>query len=277
MAEKDFANRAGLADWIVSKRYKEHFAVANELLNYSEELMGKSVRADKDSKYAHAIALLAGKAYKSYLSAVYLASQGLVEDMGIIARSLVNLCIVARWISNTDREARGRRYIGWIWVEMFEMTSSIPAPPKIRADIEKMYKSVKNLFQSKNKKGKLISWKYWHNSSIRQMASEVGMQEYYRGYYAPLSATEHSSALAYFGMGIAKTRSGDIEIGLGDHRFLAEYLKCVFVCFADVLTLWNDVFKSAEEHELQAKISHGLDFFKRIARQQPVAANPGQP
>ena|SRR2546421_6899667 len=237
MGEKDFTNRAELADWIVGVRYKEHFAVANELLNYSEGLMGKRVQADKESKYAHAIALLTGKAYKSYLSSVHLASQGLVEDMGIIARSLVNLCIVARWISDTDKEARARRYIGWIWVEMFEMTRSIPAPPRVRADIEKMYKSVRGLFQSRNKKGKLISWKYWHNSSIRQMASEVGMLEYYRGYYAPLSATEHSSALAYFGMAATKTHSGDMEIGLGDHRFLAEYLKCVFVCFADVLTL----------------------------------------
>ncbi len=256
MAEKDFANRAELAAWILNDGYKEHFAVANGLLNYSERLMGNRVGADKDSKYAHAMALLGGKAYKSYLSSVLLGSQGLVEDMGIIARSLVNLCIVARWISDTDREARARRYIGWIWVE-----------------IEKMHKSVRGLFQSRNKKGKLISWKYWHNSSIKQMASEVGMLEYYRGYYAPLSATEHSSALAYFGMAATKTSSGDIVIGLGDHRFLAEYLKCVFVCFADVLALWNDVFKVAQEPELQAKISQGIDFFKRINTQPRVAPN----
>jgi len=277
MAEKDFANRAELAAWILNDGYKEHFAVANGLLNYSERLMGNRVGADKDSKYAHAIALLGGKAYKSYLSSVLLSSQGLVEDMGIIARSLVNLCIVARWISDTDREARARRYIGWIWVEMFEMTRSIPAPPRVKVEIEKMHKSVRGLFQSRNKKGKLISWKYWHNSSIKQMASEVGMSEYYRGYYAPLSATEHSSALAYFGMAATKTSSGDIVIGLGDHRFLAEYLKCVFVCFSDVLALWNDVFKVAKEPELQAKISQGIDFFKRIQSRPPVAPNTRQP
>jgi len=277
MAEKDFANRAELAAWILNDGYKEHFAVANGLLNYSERLMGNRVGADKDSKYAHAMALLGGKAYKSYLSSVLLGSQGLVEDMGIIARSLVNLCIVARWISDTDREARARRYIGWIWVEMFEMTRSIPAPPRVKVEIEKMHKSVRGLFQSRNKKGKLISWKYWHNSSIKQMASEVGMLEYYRGYYAPLSATEHSSALAYFGMAATKTSSGDIVIGLGDHRFLAEYLKCVFVCFADVLALWNDVFKVAKEPELQAKISQGIDFFKRIQSRPPVAPNTRQP
>lgn len=264
--EKDFANRAELAAWIVNEGYKEHFAVANGFLNYSEGLMGNRVGADKESKYAHAMALLGGKAYKSYLSSVLLASQGLVEDMGIIARSLVNLCIVARWISHTDREARARRYIGWFWVEMYEMTRSTPAPPGVLTGLEKRYKSVRGLFQSRNKKGKLVSWKTWHNSSIKQMAREVGMLEYYQGYYAPLSATEHSSALAYFGMAATKTSGGDIVIGLGDHRFLAEYLKCVFVCFADVLALWNDVFKVAKEPELQAKISQGIDFFKRISR-----------
>lgn len=277
MAEDGFANRAELAAWIANEGYKEHFAVSNAFLNYSEGLMGNRVTADKDSRYAHAMALLGGKAYKSYLSSVLLASQGLVEDMGIIARSLVNLCIIARWISNIDREERGRRYIGWFWVEMFEMTRSIPAPPGVQAGIEKGYKSVRGLFQSRNKKGKLVSWKTWHNSSIRQMASEVGMLEYYQGYYAPLSATEHSSALAYFGMAATKTRTGDIVIGLGDHRFLAEYLKCVFICFADVLTLWNDVFNVVKEAELQEKISEGTDFFKTINSRRPVASNMRQP
>ncbi len=277
MAEDDFKNRAELAAWIVNVRYREHFAVANGLINYAEELMRNRVQADKNSKYAHAMALLAGKAYKSYLSSVQLASQGLVEDMGIVVRSLVNLCIVARWISHTDREARARRYIGWFWVEMLEMTRSIPAPPKVRAQIERAYKHVKGLFQSRNKKGKLVSWRTWHNSSIKEMATEVGMLEYYRGYYAPLSATEHSSALAYFGMAATKTQSGDIVVGLGDHRFLAEYLKCAFVCFADVLALWNDVFKVAKEAELEAKISEGIDFFKRIGGRPHAASNSSQP
>ncbi|HXC48004.1 MAG TPA: DUF5677 domain-containing protein [Candidatus Sulfotelmatobacter sp.] len=277
MAENSFANRTELAAWIANEGYKEHFAVANGFLSYSEGLMGNRVAADKDSRYAHAIALLGGKAYKSYLSSVLLASQGLVEDMGIIARSLVNLCIVARWITNTNREARARRYIGWIWVEMFEMTRSNPAPPGVQVGIDERYKSFRGLFQSRNKKGKLVSWKTWHNSSIKEMASEVGMLEYYQGYYAPLSATEHSSALAYFGMAGQKTPSGDIVIGLGDHRFLAEYLKCVFVCFADVLVLWNDVFKVVKEPELRGKISEGIDFFKTINNRRPVTPNTRQP
>jgi hypothetical protein len=66
-------------------------------------------------------------------------------------------------------------------------------------------------------------------------------------------------------------------IGLGDHRFLAEYLKCVFVCFAEVLALWNDVFKVAKEPEFQAKISEGIDFFKGIKSQPPVPPNARQP
>src|SRR5258706_12617813 len=95
--------------------------------------------------------------------------------MGIIARSLVNLCIVARWISNTDREARARRYIGWFWVEMFEMTRSVPAPPRGLAGIEKGGKSARGLFQTRNKKGRLVLWKTWDNSSIKKMAGEIGL------------------------------------------------------------------------------------------------------
>src|SRR5205823_10017061 len=68
MTEKDFASRTELVAWIVNNAYKEHFAVANGLLNYSEELMGNRVGADENSKYAHAMALLIGKAYKSYLA-----------------------------------------------------------------------------------------------------------------------------------------------------------------------------------------------------------------
>src|SRR6266403_2220321 len=165
MVENDFANRTELAAWIVNEGYKEHFAVANGLLNYSEGLMGNRVGTDKDSRYAHAMALLGGKAYKSYLSSVLLASQGLVEDMGIIARSLVNLCIVARWISNTDREARARRYIGWFWVEMFEMTRSVPAPPRVLAGIEKGCKSVR---ACSNRETRKESWFRGKLGIIRQ-------------------------------------------------------------------------------------------------------------
>src|SRR6266849_1163312 len=265
MNKNNFTNRSELATWIVNEGYKNHFSLANGLLRYAEDLMRNGTKADKDSKYAHAMALLTGKAYKSYLSSIHLASQGLIEDMGVIVRSLLNLCIVAHWISDANREARARRYIGWFWIEMFRMTNSIPAPSDVKEQIDKMYRANKGLFQSRNRSGKLLIWTHWHNSSIKQMATETGMPHYYNGYYVPLSATEHSSALSYFGMAASKTNGDEMVIALGDHRFLSEYLKCAFVCFADVLALWNDVFKVAKEADFQAEISKGIDFFKSVS------------
>jgi len=264
-----FKARAQLSRWLRKSAYKEEFGVAERLRSRAEQYMSTLVKADAELAYPRAVYLMTGKAYKSYCSALFLARYGFTEDMGVVVRSLLNLDIVLKWISSADREARAKRYLGWFWVEMHRLLTVLPAPPDMEVAIQRQYSKVKRLFEFQSSKGRTLMPREWHNTNIKEMADQVGMTGYYDEYYKTLSATEHSSALSYFGMLAESGPGGTTVIGLGDHRFLRPYLECAFVCFSEVIYVWNEVFGVMDSAVLDGELSADVEFFRAKRNVRP--------
>jgi uncharacterized protein DUF5677 len=265
-----FRNRAELSRWLRKEAYKDEFKQAWALLVKAEQLMSSAVKADAQLAYPRALHLITGKAYKSYYSAVCLGRYGLTEDMGIVTRSLLNLDIVLKWISLSDREDRANRYLEWFWVEMYRLLSVLPAPADLESIIQKQYEKCKRLLEITDRSGKKVMPREWHNTTIKKMADEVDMTAYYAEYYKTLSATEHSSALSYFGMLSEAGPRGTTVVGLGDHRFLRPYLECAYVCFAEIIYRWNEEFNVTDDVTLDREVREGIDFFLSRRRLLPT-------
>jgi len=266
MQEPEFENEAQFTSWLERQMYPRHFDYAYSLLSLAEDAMERKVEAPSSSAYARAIVLILGKAYKSYLSAVRLGSAGLTEDMGVIIRSLLNLYIIARWISKSHREDRARRYLAWFWIEMYRLLELVPTPADSRQEIEREYRRYKGLFEYRHRRGNLRMTVHWHRSNIKRMATETGLLQHYNVVYKPLSATEHSSALSYFGMLSESDKNNHTLIRLRDHEFVPFYLGYGYQYLAGVLFLWSHQFRVIEPNVFDTRVKGALDFF---AQKQP--------
>jgi hypothetical protein len=261
MEDEQFKDEAEFTQWLETQKYPEHFRRARLLRSKTEDALVKGGLAPSGSAYAKAVALIFGKAYKSYVSALCLAGRGLTEDMGVVVRSLLNLFIIAKWIATADREARATRYLEWYWVEMYKLMDLIPAPQSAKTDIEQEYRRVKPFFEHMDKKGNMRMPVTWHGSNIRQMATEVGLVQHYQIVYAPLSAYEHSSSLAYFGMLSDADRDGGTLIRLRDHQFVPFYLGYGYQYLAGILWIWNDQYSAFNPRVLDTELMEGVQFF----------------
>ncbi len=273
MEEGPFNSESEFSNWLEQQKYPEHFKHAKLLLVTAEDALEKKVEAPSDSAYAKAIALIFGRAYKSYFSAVRLGVAALTEDMGVIVRSLLNLYIIGLWISKSHREARARRYLAWYWIEMHRLLSLIPAPPDAGDEIEREYRKYKGLFEYRDSRGKLRMLDQWHDSNVKQMATAVGLTQHYNAVYKPLSATEHSSALSYFGMLSGSDQSVGTTIALRDHKFVPFYLGYGYQYLAGVLFLWNKQFGALDSAALDEQIRKALNFFT----QEPLGKSRNGP
>jgi len=265
MGEPEFTNESELRRWLETEKYPLHFEQCSRLIALAEEAMEKGGQRDAELSYPKAIALILAKAYKSFYSSVVLGRIGMTEDMGILVRSLLNLLIVAKWIAQEDREERASRYVQWFWVEMYRLLDQIQAPEDSRTVIEEEYEKRRVFFEVKKKGGKLPL--YWHNSNIKTMARETGLLQHYSVVYGPLSATEHSSPLSYFGM-LSESEAPETvtKIRLRDHSLVPFYLGYGFQYLAGILWLWNDEFAALDKDFLDAQIRSSLDVFKSPAK-----------
>ena len=265
MDDEHFQDEAEFTEWLETRKYPEHFKRAKLLRSKSEDALVKGGQAPSGSAYAKAVALIFGKAYKSYVSAIYLGARGLTEDMGVVIRSLLNLYIIAKWIGTKDREARAMRYLEWFWVEMYQLLDLIPVPQSSRDDIEQEHRRVRPLFEYVGKTRDRRMPDTWHGSNIKQMASEVGLTQHYQIVYKPLSAYEHSSSLAYFGMLSDAGREGGTLIRLRDHQFVPFYLGYGYQYLAGTLWIWNDQYSAFDAAVLETELKEGVAFFSRKA------------
>jgi hypothetical protein len=172
-------------------------------LNY--DLLGEVKRLllrasiDQNNTYASLVSFFAGKTCKTHEAIVILTERGYGQDAGILLRSLVNLVINAYWIAR-DPAVRLERYMDYDWILRSQAAdigrrgdALARLTPEMRcqlaaldAEIEKKAREAKEKHHY-DRRG-------WSGISIRDMAKDVGFQNYYDYAYRLLSNLEHSNS-----------------------------------------------------------------------------------
>ena len=243
----------------IVEKYEQDFAYARELSALVAEVL-QTGTVDTPDAYKTAIALIMGKAVKLHFSVIKLCEFAHTEDAGVVLRCLLNLYFIAAWLGKDNSIARAKRYLAWYWVAMHRLMSSCESdvPNGWKGEIERQFQAHKDLFLSKG----TIVWK-WHQldvGSIKQMATDVGLQKEYDEIYAYLSSLEHSDSLSYFGM--LRAIDGKYHLNVHDDRMIPFYLFHSFRYFGELFKIWTGEFRVAKQDELERILGETIRAWK---------------
>lgn len=232
----------------IVEKYKKDFAYARELNALVQDVL-QAGTVDTPDGYKTAIALIMAKAIKSHFSVIKLCEFAHTEDAGVALRCLLNLYFIAAWLGKDNSIARAERYLAWYWIAMHRLMSSSETnvPNEWKQEIETQFQAHKGIFLSK---GTMV-WK-WHQpevDTIKQMATDVGLQKEYDEIYAYLSSLEHSDSLSYFGM--LRAIDGKYDLNVHDDRMIPFYLFHSFRYFGELFKIWNGQFRVVKQDELE--------------------------
>jgi Family of unknown function (DUF5677) len=259
------------AEWLYAK-YKEHFDHYYKLHQFAQAALLAHRSFTKDS-YHGALQLIAPRAFKSFDSVRRLCEVALCEDAAVVARCLLNLMAVTRWIS-LDKEKRAKKFMGWYWVELHDRVEKDPQKfsPLASAEIQKRFETEKSQFEFVNKKGKADFARQWYQPevhSIYDLFKEVDLGPVYEGAYRELSGTEHSDVMAFYSMfAEAEVKDGERKLAVQSYSLVPNYLRAAFQYFADTFGMCNKTLALADEKEFEEIAAAGIIFYRTSSQQK---------
>ena len=250
----------------IYEKHKEHFDHFYRLHHLAEESL-RTFRGFTGDHYQASLVLIYPRAYKSFDSIRRLCEVASCEDAAVILRCLLNLLVVARWLSLKPQK-RARKYFAWHWVEMHRQAKQFQdcVPAAWVSDIEKHFEAVRSQFEYKDPKDKTKFARHWYEPeahSIYDLFKEVGLEKQYEEGYKPLSGVEHSDAMAFFAMIAGAEKKGDErKLEIQSDLFVPHYLRNAFQYFADIFGICNKTIHLADYKEFEETVSSGINFYK---------------
>lgn len=250
---------------VIQAKYSEHFEHIYALHQLAESSL-QSYKGFPSNHYQGSHVLIFGRAYKCYDSIRRLCEMALCEDAGVLLRSLLNLMVVTRWISQ-DPQTRAKRYFDWYWVSQNTYAQKFPGhvPPKRLLIIQEHFNAVKPQFEYEDKKGQVKFAKHWYEPdarSIRDLFEKVELTEHYEDLYGPLSSIEHSDIDAFLEMTREMNRDGnERRLDMSSDRPIPHYLRNAFQYFGEVFRICNASIQIAEPAKLNQIIEAGIAFY----------------
>lgn len=250
----------------VYAKYKQHFDYYYQLVGFAQTSLISHTYLVADH-YGAALQFICPRAYKSFDTIRRLCEIAHCEDAGVILRCLLNLMAVTRWIS-LEPQKRAKKYLGWYWIEVHAVFEKDPErfSAKAAADVVKRYDAEKSQFEFKNRKGNLEFARQWYEpdaKSIRDIFTQVDLEEHYDEAYKPLSGIEHSDVMAHFAtFAKAEIVNGERKLEIQSDLFVPEYLRNGFQYFADIFALCNRTLAMADGKQLQDIVALGMDFYQ---------------
>jgi hypothetical protein len=188
-------------------RMVERHSRAFDLWRRTHERLEVAVPTARDlsSPFSRALDILFIQAFKSHGSLYVLCVRGQGEDAGTILRRMLEIAIQVRYLSveaaPAERDTRGRRYLAYYWLQVPELVKD-----GLCADTHRWwlthYNAYKNLVC--DERGRPFR-NWWGNSSIRDLASSLGLMATYDEDYRFLSQMAHCTA-----QGILFAQRGEI-------------------------------------------------------------------
>jgi hypothetical protein len=159
----------------------------------------KARRFNLDSAHKQVTFVLLVKAWKTYQAIVLLARSGFGEDATVLTRSLLNLVINARWISQAPAN-RISAYVDYDSVLKARFNRKIVEDPRLvgRESRDPMAEFKNKQFEldaaarEATKRHGYNKKHGWSKKSIRDMANELGMTIDYDSLYTLASDLDHS-------------------------------------------------------------------------------------
>ena len=179
---------------------KRLFRIATEFAESVVALVDKLQADDyEEMAYKEAMLFFFCKAYKSYQAIQRLWLEGFAEDAFILTRTIFEIALQARYMSQDPRErarkfflhypvAQYRYYLKLKELDGLELTKRFEARAKDLAKLKEAYESHKSDYQGLN----------WWGDSIRWLAKQSGQpfEARYAWTYAVQSTLAHSSMAA---------------------------------------------------------------------------------
>ena len=179
---------------IIAEKYKSLFDFSSRFLEKDSDLV---TCIDTDPLDKHIILFHFVKACNLMLAIHTLAINGLATEAKIIVRSLFNLLINLKWLAESDDENRFEKFKDFeevykcyniITVCKYHDGWSDQEKEKRTEECKKKIRCIKDKYILK----KLSPSTSWSGKTIIKMAQEIGLEDFYRLIYQPLSSSEHT-------------------------------------------------------------------------------------
>jgi uncharacterized protein DUF5677 len=232
----------------------ERHRASFELWRRSHELLEGAVplRRDVTPPYARALDILFVQQFKSHGSLYFLCVHGHGEDGATILRRMLEIAFQADYLSNDvpDRDRRAMKYLAWFWLQT-EVRLKANIPDDQKTWWEEKYKAHKHLILGANGRP-FRNW--WGDSSIRDLAGQLGLADTYDQDYRFLSQMAHCTS-----QGVLMERVGNtLEIRTG--LLVREILVFGTRYMISVAKQWNDVFGLLEATQLAELAVEAVNF-----------------
>lgn len=209
---------------------------------------------DLSSPFSRALDILFVQAFKSHGSLHVLCVRGHGEDAATILRRMLEIAIQVRYLSvetaPAERDMRGRMYLAYYWLQ-------VPRPIKdgLCGDTHRWwlthYSAYKHLVS--DKRGRPFR-NWWGDSSIRDLASSLGLVATYDEDYRFLSQMAHCTA-----QGILFAQRGKI-VEIRTDLLVREILVFGTRYMIAIAQLWNEPFGLLSSRDLASLGHEALSF-----------------
>lgn len=204
------------------------------------------------------VAFVMCKAFKTYEATGLLCRSGYGEDAFMLARTLLELMVIASYILQDDTEDRLMRYMSYDWVtrkkmydyivtkddSLAELNKEIESGNRDNtlAEVEEEYKKAMEKYKYKNGR--------WSDKSIRGMCEAIGRVDLYHKVYSLQCTIGHTNARSM--NDYTKITDEGTILNIGDNYDLAsKTLAVVFECFFHIAKETGDRFGWGIESQLK--------------------------
>ncbi len=213
---------------------------------------------DLSLPFSRALDILFIQAFKSHGSLYYLCVHGHGEDGATILRRTLEIAFQVRYLCNdaTKREDRARRYLAWFWLQAQKrMRAGLPSSQQTWWQAQ--YNAHKHLiFRSSGQP--LRNW--WGDSTIRNVANELGLLDTYDQDYRFLSEMAHCTA-----QGVLLERRGNV-VEIRTDMLVREILVFGTRYMIEIARWWNEHFSLLKTQLLGDLAQEAVNFDFRTIR-----------
>ena len=184
------------------------------------------------------------KAFKSFSAVIVLCEQELIEDAGIVLRSLFNLLVNVSWLAKEQQEERAKRYYYWIWIRLYKMREPLNFSGNQLRKVEEQYRKWKHLFEFTDSRNTTKLQNNWFgNRTLESLAEQVGLGHDYQLMYRTLSSIEHSDMVGLRYLSSGSHADNDWSVDASSEELLDVCLGANANYFLHIFQTWNSVFQ----------------------------------
>ncbi len=243
----------------ISEKYADFFSINEELRALIERFF-EHHPPPQDLCEGYVLFAI-GKAYKTHAAILLLCREGYGEDAAILSRSLFELSITAKYISDDSTGARAKKFVDFDWVirarryeysltnaEMTkEFEKRIAADPQTSEKIATILREAKKVKEGYTEQELR---KGWAGKSIKEIADAAGRTDIYKTVYSLQCDLSHSAVSVSNDYLREAGETLSMEIAPSDN-WIERALVISIQHLVDLIEVWSAIFAFDVEESLK--------------------------